>query len=115
MCQYWACTGPMRPASAQYRPSTGTYQHVYRVMVDTKRAPMLAESGNYPVNLMFVFPLLHSIILKSSEALTSAYHSSLLPFKQAMCQHRAGTGPMLAASAQYRPVLAHNGMIIGQW
>ena len=23
-CQYWACTGPMLAASAQYRPGTGT-------------------------------------------------------------------------------------------
>jgi len=23
-CKYWACTGQMLPASAQYRPGTGT-------------------------------------------------------------------------------------------
>ena len=26
MCQYWACTGPMLPASAQYRPGTDNLQ-----------------------------------------------------------------------------------------
>ena len=30
-CRYRACTGPMLTASAQYRPGTGTYRHVYRI------------------------------------------------------------------------------------
>ena len=30
-CQYRACTGPILPASAQYRSGTGTYWHVYEV------------------------------------------------------------------------------------
>ena len=34
MCQYGDCTGPMLPASDQYRPSTGNYRHVYRVPED---------------------------------------------------------------------------------
>ena len=32
VCQYWASTGPMLTASAQYQPSTGTYRHVYRAV-----------------------------------------------------------------------------------
>ena len=38
-------------------------------------------------------------------------HDNYIPHKHAvMCQYRACTGPVLAALAQYRPVLAHNGM-----
>ena len=28
--RYWACTGPMPSASAEYRPSTGMHWHAYR-------------------------------------------------------------------------------------
>ena len=43
--QYWACTGPMLPASDQYGPGTGTYWHVYRVSTSLLSWDLLTVSG----------------------------------------------------------------------